>query len=189
MIICRVPDRIRIKNPNRIRYILPGDIFETSNIGSAISLLKHKKVEIISSDNESLHVKQSPQCRQCPQCPQSPQSEYSRQFRDADIEKEKSAMSANDQWNHSPRGLSKGGSDVSEWDVETQRYLEWFRTAPRMKRPFHLETHLYVSLPPGFYDSIERSIRAGPSGPRGKNGALLDDLKKLRRVIDGDNLL
>lgn len=183
MITCRTLDEIRIKTPSGIMNIPPGRIFNTTNINKALTLSKHCKIEIISSNNDDPLIKQSPQRPQCPQC------EDCQGFPDADIEKQMSVMSANDQWNSPPLAFSKVTSDVRGWDPEMVLSLEWFKAAPRIKQPFHLEKHLYVCMPEKFYDSLERSIQAGPSGPRGMHGALLEDLKKLRQKIDGSNCL
>lgn len=181
MITCQTIDEIRIKTPSGIINIPPGKIFNTSNINKVLSLLRSSKIAFISSYNDNLPTEQ------CPQSPHCLQSESCKGFPDADIEKQKSAMSASDQVNSPQHALSKATCGVSGWDQEMQEYLEWFKTAPRIEHPFHLEKHLYVCGPEKFYDSLDCSIQAGPSGPRGRHGALLDDLKKLKTLIDRDD--
>lgn len=161
--------------------IPPGKIFSTSNIYNMLSLLKRSKIAIISSDNDNLPIEQSPQRPQCLQ------TENCQGFPDADIDSQKSAMSASNQVNSPLPALSKAICGVREWDPEMQQYLEWFKTAPRIEQPFHLAKHLRICPPEKFYASLERSIQAGPLGPRGRHGALLEDLKKLKTLIDGDD--
>jgi hypothetical protein len=180
MITCRTIDEIRIKTPSGIINIPSGKIFNTSNINKVLSLLKSSKIAFISSDNDNLPTEQ------CPQSPQCLQSENCKGFSDADIGKQKSAMSASNQVNSPLYVLSESACGVREWDPEMQQYLEWFKTAPRIEQPFHLAKHLRICSPEKFYASLERSIQAGPSGPRGRHEAILEVLKKLKTLIDGD---
>ena len=72
-----------------------------------------------------------------------------------------------------------------KWDGDTQENIHWFMTAPRMNKPFYLDQYTQIILPALYYESIERDIQVGPSGPRAKYGALMDDLKKLKAIICG----
>lgn len=180
MITCQTIDEIRIKTPSGIINIPSGKIFNTSNINKVLYLLKSSKIAFISSDNDNLPTEQ------CPQSPQRLQSENCKGFPDADIGKQKSAMSASNQVTSPLHALLESTCGVREWDPEMQQYLEWFKTAPRIEQPFHLAKHLRICSPEKFYASLERNIQAGPLGPRGRHGALLDDLKKLKTLIDGN---
>lgn len=163
--------------------IPPGRIFNTSNINSALNLLTHSKIVIISSRNEDITIGRSPQC------PQRLQSESCKGFPATDIERQKSAMSADGEGDSPPCTSSQVSDGEQEWDHEMQRHIEWFKAAPRITRPFHLEKHLYVCMPEKYYESLDRSIQTGPSGPRGKHGALMADLRRLREVSDGSENL
>jgi hypothetical protein len=182
MITCESLYEISIKTPSGVRSIPPGTIFESNNNAGILSLLKREKIRIISSSE--IH----PPLNQSPQSPQCLQNEASKGTPVADIDISKSAMSATIRNEESPLSpLPPAKEIVTGWNQEMRGLIDWFQTAPRLKQPFHLEKHLHVCTPEKFYDSLERSIHAGPSGPRGRHGALMDNLKKLKIVMDGCN--
>ena len=71
--------------------------------------------------------------------------------------------------------------------TEFQDLIDWFITAPRIKKPFQLDQHRRVCMPEKFYDSLLHEIQSGASCPRNRNGAVIDDLRKLKIVMDGHN--
>jgi hypothetical protein len=64
------------------------------------------------------------------------------------------------------------------WDERTQELVTWFgehqHELPR--EPFYLCAGVRIADIGLFYESMTRDIAAGPSGPRARSGALLDDL-------------
>lgn len=75
----------------------------------------------------------------------------------------------------------------ASWSKEAQELIDWFVAVPKINEPFHLDQHRQICNPEKFYDSIIRDIQAGPSVSRNKHGVLMDDLKKLKIVVDGYN--
>ena len=71
------------------------------------------------------------------------------------------------------------GSVPPEWDTETLRLIDWFRTTTPPAEPFDLCRGVTVLDPVRWWRSIEGDIAAGPSGPRACYGAVQGDLRKL----------
>jgi hypothetical protein len=182
MITCESIYEIRIKTPSGIKSIPPGTIFESDNDTGVLLLLKQRKIRVLSRSKIHFPLQQSLQS------PQSLQSENCIGFPDTDIKKQKSAMSAiNITGESRPRSLLPKNNTVTGWNQEMRGLIDWFHTTPRRTQPFHLAPHLYVFTPEKFYESLQLDIQEGPLGPRGRHGALMDDLKKLRKVIDAWN--
>ena len=49
--------------------------------------------------------------------------------------------------------------------------------------PFYLEPHIRVIDPDKYFKSLRQEIAMGSSCPRGRNGALIYDLKILRKIL------
>jgi hypothetical protein len=185
MITYETLSEIRIKTPNGIKIIPPGKIFETSNIKTADSLIKNSKIKVISTDIYDSSAKQSPQSLQCPQ------TQEKQIVKPADIEKIKSAKSVNDISDSTSMNIfSKSGSQNEKspcWSDDMIELIQWFQNAHQLSEPFLLSDAVYVAEPQKFYASLQMDIQTGPSAPRNKHGVLMDDLKKLKIVIDGYN--
>jgi hypothetical protein len=69
------------------------------------------------------------------------------------------------------------------WPVEVQAFLNRFSTLEPPQEPFYLEPHQRVIDPEKFFSSLRLEIEAGPEGPRGKYGALIDDLMALKKIL------
>lgn len=179
MLIYEVLSEINIKTPNGIKTILPGKIFETSNIKAADSLIKSRKIKILSTDIKDLSVKQSPQCLQ------RPQTEEYQYITNADINIKKSAMSVCDDVaaDRSRRNLSSA-NNINYWSEDMQELIAWFRAAPRPTEPFFLVDHMRVINPEEFFAALEREIDAGHRSPRARTGALQSDLLILRNYLE-----
>jgi len=88
---------------------------------------------------------------------------------------------------HESQSKKRASYSMRHWDQESQEIIDWFMAVPRMKNPFNLDAHRHVFMPDKFYESIMRDIQAGPSGPRNKYGAIMDDLKKLKAIMNGND--
>lgn len=182
MITCICIYEIRIKTHNEIKSIPPGTIFESDNNTSVLALLEQRKIKVLSRSKIYFPLQQSPQCPQCLK------NESYKGSPAADIDISKSAMSANIEDEKFPqRPLPPANESLAGWNKDMQGLIDWFQTAPRIRQPFHLVKHIHVCKPEKFYDSLERSIQAGPSGLMGRYGVLRDDLKKLREVVEENN--
>lgn len=179
MLIYEALSELHIKTPNGIKTIPPGKIFETSNIKAADSLVKSRKIKILSTDINDLSAKQSPQCLRCPQ------TEEYQYITDADIDMQKSAMSAcgGAAADRSRRNLSSANS-INYWSDEMQELIEWFRATPRPTEPFLLADHMRVINPENFFAALEREITAGQRSPRARTGALQSDLLTVRNYLE-----
>ena len=83
-----------------------------------------------------------------------------------------------------PTEKSQSGAPVkASWPLEAQSLTDWFITWDQPTEPFYLEAHRHIVDPAKFFESLRRGIEAGPAGPRGRNGALLYDLKILRKNL------
>lgn len=76
-------------------------------------------------------------------------------------------------------------SNRSAWDSGAQSLIGWYRAhrSRLPKTPFKMGPGVQVSGI-GFFAAIDRDVAAGPLGPRAKNGALQDDLRRLRELFD-----
>ena len=143
---------LRIKTPNGIHIIPPGKIFYTSDIKTAYSLVKSRKIKILSTNNSDHSVKQSPQSLQCLET-QSQQG-----ITDADIKEPKSA--GGDVTTFRSRKNQAPTNNNNNWSSEMQELIAWFRAAPRPTEPFFLAAHLKVIDPVNFFADLEREIEA-----------------------------
>lgn len=72
----------------------------------------------------------------------------------------------------------------SSWPPEIQLLINWFlKLDPGSIAPFYLEPHRRED-PVKFFRSLRRDIAAGPTGPRAKDGALQEDLRKLKNILN-----
>lgn len=181
MLTCEVLSEIHIKTHNGIKTIPPGKIFETSNIKAADSLVKSRKIKILSTDINDLSAKQSPQC------PQSPQTKEYQRISDADIDMPKSVMSAcrDAAADRSRKNLS-AANNMNHWNDEMQELIAWFRAAPRPTQTFLLANHMRVINPEKFFAALEREIEAGQRSPRARTGALQSDLLAVRNYMENE---
>lgn len=94
--------------------------------------------------------------------------------------------------NPSPKGTPEARQQVEPepkmkaiWPPEIQLLIGWFlKLEPREIAPFYLEPHLHVTDPVKFCAALRREVLAGPTGPRGKHGALLEDVRKLKELVE-----
>ena len=83
-----------------------------------------------------------------------------------------------------PTEKSQSRANVkAAWPLEIQALIDWFFVQDQPTEPFYLEPHRKIVAPVKFFESLRRGIEAGPAGPRGRNGALLYDLKILRKNL------
>ena len=71
----------------------------------------------------------------------------------------------------------------AEWDAETHHLIEWFLRTSAPARPFQLCRGVFVARPAHFWEALRRDLRAGPSGPRARYGALQHDLRRLAALM------
>jgi len=69
------------------------------------------------------------------------------------------------------------------WPSDMQELINWLMEAEVPTEPFYLEPHRWVIDPEKFFAAIKQEIKIGPRGPRYKTGALLYDLKVLRKNL------
>jgi hypothetical protein len=96
-------------------------------------------------------------------------------------------ISSNNKENTPRTQVTFGTHSLGQWDQPSKDLINWFITTPKIKEPFCLDQHRRVCNPEKFYNSIMHDIQAGPSAPRNKHGVLIDDLKKLKIVMNGYN--
>ena len=72
---------------------------------------------------------------------------------------------------------------TTAWPPEMRELIKWFEKLETPTEPFYLEPHIHVRDPEKFFESLRNEISIGRSCPRGKNGALLYDLKILRKIF------
>lgn len=72
-----------------------------------------------------------------------------------------------------------------DWDAETARIIEWFKTTSPPSEPFELFSHVKVIHPGRWWKNLKADIAAGPKGPRARYGALQADLKRLAEILEG----
>jgi hypothetical protein len=81
----------------------------------------------------------------------------------------------------------------NDWSPEDRELIAWFhRNRDRLPRKrFTLSPGVVVSDVNRFLEILECDIRSGTNGPRGRRGAVQDDLRRLHelfgdRIIGGD---
>jgi hypothetical protein len=78
---------------------------------------------------------------------------------------------------------SANSANRSDWDVETFRLIEWFKTTAPPSEPFELCRGVTVLDPTRWWRSIAGDVEAGPNGPRARYGAVQGDLGKLSELF------
>ena len=78
-------------------------------------------------------------------------------------------------------------SEGLNWDDETQRLIDWFKTTTPPAEPFELCQGVTILDPVRWWRSIEGDIAAGPSGPRATYGAVQGDLRKLHDRMNAED--
>ena len=71
----------------------------------------------------------------------------------------------------------------ASWSPELQSLIGWFMELEPPTVPFYLEPHRRVIDPEKFFVSLQNEIAIGPSCPRNRTGALLCDLKILKKFL------
>jgi len=71
----------------------------------------------------------------------------------------------------------------ASWSPDVQALIDWFMESATPAESFYLGPHIRVIDPEKFFSSLRREIEAGPTSPRGRNGALLYDLNTLRKIL------
>lgn len=179
--ICKVLSKIELKTPRGIEKLYAGDMFETFDKKSAAYLIKSRKIKLIS-DNLLL-------TEQCPQCPQCLQISEKQEDVIADIGFTKSAKSSSENTQNTVPSTSRDQHpDTVHWSDDMMDLIRWFENAPRVQESFLLDDHRHVCDPVKFYDSLMKEIQAGPKTARNRNCALMEDIKKLKKMVDGYNM-
>ena len=76
-----------------------------------------------------------------------------------------------------------GANVKAIWSPEVQSLIEWFIELKPSTEPFYLEPHRKVIDPEKFFVSLQNEIAIGTSCPRNRTGALLCDLKILKKIL------
>jgi hypothetical protein len=73
----------------------------------------------------------------------------------------------------------------SVWPDQMPELIEWFRRnrARLPRKRFTLSPGVVVSDTDRFFEALECDVQAGPDGPRGRRGAVCDDLRRLRELF------
>lgn len=71
----------------------------------------------------------------------------------------------------------------ASWKSEDKTLIDWFLTMNPPMEPFHLEPHRRIVNPSKFFAALQKDIEAGPNGPRGRYGALIQDLIAMKKVL------
>jgi len=80
-------------------------------------------------------------------------------------------------------GFGRAGPP-KEWTKEDKELIDWFLSLPESdypKTPFFLRRGVRVI---DFFTALKEEIARGAEMARAKNGALQDDIKDLRKVIE-----
>ena len=80
------------------------------------------------------------------------------------------------------KSQSRGKREAS-WRPEDKTLIDWFLTMNPPVEPFHLEPHRRIVNPSKFFAALRKDIEAGPDGPRGRYGALIQDLIAMKKVL------
>jgi hypothetical protein len=79
-------------------------------------------------------------------------------------------------------------SDPGDWTAEERALVEWFQEALAARalplEPFEFHAGVHVYNPSLMYGDLLIDINAGPRGPRGHMGTIIDDLRRLREFAD-----
>ena len=74
-------------------------------------------------------------------------------------------------------------SQSVSWSLEFQALIDWFMELDTPTEPFYLEDHRHIVDPVKFFQYLRKDIEAGPDGPRGRYGALIQDLIATKKVL------
>ncbi len=85
----------------------------------------------------------------------------------------------------SPEAVEKDFSG-KDWDTETLALIKWFYGTPPPQEPFELSRGVTVIRPALWWTVMRGELVLGPHGtPRGRTGALREDLLKLAALFKG----
>jgi hypothetical protein len=76
--------------------------------------------------------------------------------------------------------------DSPGWNSESEPLIGWYR-AHRSRFPktaFKMGPGVQVTESGRFFAALDCDVAAGPLGPRARNGALQDDLRRIRDLFD-----
>ncbi|MFM9964252.1 MAG: hypothetical protein ACKV2Q_23870 [Planctomycetaceae bacterium] len=86
-----------------------------------------------------------------------------------------------------PITSARPADSPATWNAEAAELVAWFENAGGSLpvEPFDLKPGggVRVANPVLWYESLRRDIAIGPTGPRGRRGALKDDLRCLRDIV------
>ena len=86
---------------------------------------------------------------------------------------------------HSSDSANMAHAPHSTWTGEAAERAEWFLSSEPPTEPFKLKQAVTVARPGPFWQHLRREVLAGPDGPRGRTGAVQDDLRCLyERFVD-----
>jgi hypothetical protein len=77
-------------------------------------------------------------------------------------------------------------SDSPGWNSESEPLIGWYRAHRSRfpKTPFMMAPWARVTEPDRFFAMLDFDVSRGPLGPRGRRGALQEDLRRLRELFD-----
>lgn len=73
---------------------------------------------------------------------------------------------------------------VAEWAASDLLLVDWFiqSRSNLTTEPYRISSWAFMASPLTFYASLATDITQGPMSPRGRSGALMDDLAQLRCI-------
>ena len=83
-----------------------------------------------------------------------------------------------------PRKAGQQSAETASWPREVQPLVDWFMTLGTPTEPFHLGEHRRIVAPEKFFRSLRQDIEAGPEGPRGRHGIVIQDLTTLKKLLN-----
>ncbi len=85
-----------------------------------------------------------------------------------------------------PSSSDKEDFSEEDWDSETAELIHWFYGTHPPQKPFALTTGVVIAKPALWWTVMRRELALGPQGtPRGRTGALREDLLKLAALFKG----
>jgi hypothetical protein len=89
------------------------------------------------------------------------------------------------EWLPSPIAPVRLPDSPATWNAEAAELVAWFQNAGGSLpfAPFDLKKGVGVVDPALWFRTLDADIATGPNGPRGRQGALEDDLKSLRSIV------
>jgi len=83
-----------------------------------------------------------------------------------------------------PRKAGQQSAETASWPREVQPLVDWFMTLGTPTEPFQMGEHRRIVAPEKFFRSLRQDIEAGPEGPRGRHGIVIQDLTTLKKLLN-----